>query len=256
MRIAFICLILALSARLSAQTAANWTANDCSGNSHELFSDLNSGKVAVIIWVMPCANCINEALSVQTEVQNALSGNPGKVVFYLVDDYANTNCTTLSSWCTTNGITDAIVMSSKTVSMNPYGAAGMPKVVIIGADQKVYYNKNAPAVDANGIKDGITAALAAPTGISENKQSNVLSSLAPNPSLGKTNLTISIAKSSDIKIEVVNVLGQLMTTIKQGQLSIGEHVFLINTSDWNDGTYFINIQEGNSMIQEKLIVAH
>jgi len=40
---------------LIAQTnATDFTANDCDGVSHHLFSELDNGKVVVIAWVMPC----------------------------------------------------------------------------------------------------------------------------------------------------------------------------------------------------------
>ena len=48
----------------SAQTTAtNFTANDCSGTPHTLFTELDAGKVVVIAFVMPCATCIAPTLS-------------------------------------------------------------------------------------------------------------------------------------------------------------------------------------------------
>ena len=39
-------------------TATDFTANDCGGTSHTLFTELNAGNVIVITWVMPCSSCI------------------------------------------------------------------------------------------------------------------------------------------------------------------------------------------------------
>src|SRR5688572_13116309 len=98
MRAVFLTLALAYFSIAGAQTATNWKVNDCSGISRELFQDLDGGKVVVVIWVMPCALCIDESLISQTEVQNALSTNPGRVVFYMADDNGNTDCTTMADW--------------------------------------------------------------------------------------------------------------------------------------------------------------
>src|SRR5690606_34972739 len=93
-------------------TATNFNCNDCEGENHDLFDELDAGHVVVIVWVMPCATCINGALSAQTEVQNALMKRPGEVKFFLVDDYATTSCKSLKTWCTQNSITEATVFSN------------------------------------------------------------------------------------------------------------------------------------------------
>ena len=36
-----------------SQTATDFTCNDCAGSSHNLFSELDGGKVVVLVWVMP-----------------------------------------------------------------------------------------------------------------------------------------------------------------------------------------------------------
>ena len=48
----------------------------------------DAGKVVVIAWPMPCGSCIAPCLSAYTEVQNYTSSYPGRVLYYLVDDYA------------------------------------------------------------------------------------------------------------------------------------------------------------------------
>jgi hypothetical protein len=253
----FACILVGMGMGVHAQTATNWTVTDCSGASHELFADLDAGKVAVIIWVMPCANCINKALETQTEVRNALAANAGKVVFYLADDIGNTNCSTMETWASQNAITDAIVITSKAVSMKPYGEAGMPKVLVAGgSEHKVFYNQNAPNITANGIRDGISAALAAPTGIEKNILQEMPVTLFPNPSGNSTRIKINVVKETKYKIDVVNVAGQVVSKITDGNLSAGAIEFTVDTSLLADGTYFISIDNGDKKIQEKLIVAH
>lgn len=248
---------LAFGASLMAQTAANWTVNDCSGNSHSLFTDLDAGKVAVIIWVMPCANCINGALSAQTEVQNALVSNPGKVVYYLADDNGNTNCTTLTNWASTNGVTSAIVISSNQVSMSPYGAAGMPKIVVVGGGaHTVFYNQNAPNITSTGIQNAITSALAAPTGLTEKQKNDFSFGVYPNPSNVASKISVNMIKEGKVTLEIHNELGQKVSEVYKGNLATGSHDFALNTLEFANGSYFVNFSDGEKTIQERLIINH
>src|SRR5688572_3528741 len=90
---------------LNAQTAPNFTAMDCLGNNHDLYTELNSGKIIVITWVMPCGSCVNGAQFAQGAVQSFSASNPNTVYHYVADDYANTSCGSLGSWCTSIGVT-------------------------------------------------------------------------------------------------------------------------------------------------------
>lgn len=51
-------IIVAFSTIIMAQEkATNFTCNDCSGVPHDLFNTLDSGKIVVMVWVMPCGAC-------------------------------------------------------------------------------------------------------------------------------------------------------------------------------------------------------
>src|SRR4051812_49233225 len=89
---------------LFAQTAPDFTAIDCDGTSHNLYSELNTGKVIVLNWVMPCSMCIGGSAGAYNTVQGYASSNPGVVLHYLLDDNGGTACSTLQSWAVTNSI--------------------------------------------------------------------------------------------------------------------------------------------------------
>lgn len=98
-------LLVSGSLATSAQTTAtDFTATDCSGNVHTLFSDLNSGKIVVMVWVMPCGSCISDAKAAYDAVQTFATSHPGKVLYYLADDFGDSNCATLTSWANSYGI--------------------------------------------------------------------------------------------------------------------------------------------------------
>src|ERR1035437_81122 len=126
-KIVLIALIGIITQAGIAQTAVNFSCKDCSNNSHDLFNELKAGKVVVITWVMPCGQCIGVASTVASTVSGLSNPN---VVFYLVDDYANTTCSTLNGWASTNSITTNANFSNAAIKMSDYGTDAMQKTVV------------------------------------------------------------------------------------------------------------------------------
>ena len=256
-------LLLSLSFAFSvtfatAQTASNFTTNDCSSISHDLFTELDAGKIIVITWVMPCGACISGGLAAQSAAQSFSTSNPGQVITYIADDYGNSTCATISSWCTTNGINPAAKFSATAVSMSPYGAAGMPKVIVLGGtSHTVYYNQNGSAATQPGIQNAISTAIAANvTTLKENSVSFSSLEIYPNPTNSSASLSLKLAKETKVKIEILNVLGQKVMDVNTGTLSEGNNTLNINTSELSNGNYFITCSNGNTTKTVKLIVVH
>ena len=123
-----------------AQTATDFTVDDCNGTSNNLYSELDAGNVIVLCWVMPCGPCATGAGYAQDAAQSFASSHPGIVKFYLVDDFANSDCSYLNGWAGSYQLYPESSFSNSIISMNDYGGPGMPKVVVIGPDKQVYYN--------------------------------------------------------------------------------------------------------------------
>ncbi len=237
-----------------AQTATNFTANDCSGNSHDLFSDLDSGKVIVICWVMPCSACVSGALTTYNIVQSYTSAYPGKVIMFLCDDYANTVCSSLNSWADSHGLSRAARFSNAAINMTDYGTTGMPKIVVLGGvDHAVLYNADY-TVDASSMQSAIEGAL---TTTSIHDIGGVVSAfnLFPNPSSTSTDIEFNLSKDADINIDLFNLQGELIHHIYNGGLSAGENNIPINVSSYAAGTYFVKLSEGNKSKILNLVVS-
>src|ERR1041385_2523437 len=142
--------LLAASLVGIAQTAVNFTCNDCNVTSHDLFAELDAGKVIVLCWVMPCGNCIAPSVTTHSVVSSYQSSNPNTVYMYLCDDYANSSCATLNSFKSSNGLMNAITFSDASINMADYGSTGMPKIVVVGGpNHTVFYNANNTVNSAN-----------------------------------------------------------------------------------------------------------
>jgi hypothetical protein len=101
----------------SQNNATDFTALDCDGVSHHLFSELDSGKVIVIAWVMPCVPCGSIALDAYTASLGYTNSNPGRLTFYLVDDFANTDCQSLFAWANNFGMGNCTRFSDPSIDM-------------------------------------------------------------------------------------------------------------------------------------------
>ncbi len=234
-----------------AQNATNFNCNDCSGINHDLFTELDAGKIIVICWVMPCGSCVGPALTTYNVVQSFENSHPDKVFYYLVDDYANTNCSSLGSWANSNGIAKSTLFSNSAIQMEDYGSPGMPKIVVVGdVDHAVFYNAN-NTVNATALQEAINTAInASLTEVTERLADFSNVEVYPNPSIANSTVVFFLEKSNDVKIEIIDQFGRKVSERSYANLSQGEQKVEVNTGDLSKGIYFVRLTTG---IQSKMI---
>lgn len=230
-------------AAFAQTTATNFTATDCSSVSHTLFTELDNGKVVVIVWVMPCSYCINDGISAYDAVQSFAVSNPGKVLYFLSDDFGNASCPALSSWANTNGISakNITIFPNVGIPLNEvdYGGSGMPHVVVIGgADHKIYLNIKNSSNDQTAIQNAITQALAATTATHESNTQLADIKIYPTIIKDKLNLDYTLSLASDVKIGITDVSGKEIKNLLVSKQVPGKHTMEINLDTVN-GIYFL-----------------
>ena len=225
-----------------AQTATNFTANDCNGTSHNLFTELNSGKVIVLCWVMPCASCVGPSLTTNNVVGSYTVSNPNRVFMYLCDDYANTNCSSLSSWANSNGISNALRFSNASINMNDYGTTGMPMIVVLGgANHTVFYTAT-NSVNATALQSAINSALNA-TGLQEENSNTSMLNIFPNPANNNAEINFTLKKPSPVNIELYTLEGKMIQKILTGNQSAGENKIQFSTNNYPAGMYLVKLSD-------------
>ncbi len=233
-----IALISAFTASNAQTTATDFTAPDCTSASHTLFTELNNGKVIVLVWVMPCAMCVDGAKAVSAAVQSYATSNPGKVMAYLSDDMGDQTCTDLNTWMTSNSVgTNFTVFGNagNKIDESNYGGSGMPHVVVLGgSDHKVYFNKKGTAAnDVNGLKSAINAAMI-PTGIN-NIANDITFAVVPNP----VNDQLTIQYGTAIRSVTITAMnGQL---IKEEAFNGGKMNPSVQLSGVAKGLYLVKV---------------
>jgi len=236
-------------------TATNFTVNDCAGVSHDLFTELDAGKVIVLDWVMPCASCISPSITAYNTAQSFSSSHPGRVLFYMADDYANSSCASLNTWATSNNMPNSTRFSNAAIKMMDYGSTGMPKLVVLGGtSHTVYYNAD-DSFNAAAIQTAITNAL---NSTSVPEQKNELSSVSvfPNPSNASASLSYVLSSAGDVQIDLFNLVGEKVKSVFSGKQAAGEQRTSIDSSKLSGGLYFIKLSAGRFEKTVMLSVAH
>jgi hypothetical protein len=232
-------------------TATDFTATDCSGDTHHLFSELDSAKVVILVWVMPCPVCSAPVKTAFDTAQSFGLAYPGRVEFYIVDDLGNTDCSTLENWVTLQGI-HCIAFSDSTIRTTDYGALGMPKTVVLGgANHAVYYVEN-NAVNGHALHNAIDSALTTVTGIDESNANNSQMILYPNP--GQNNISLSgEGLIGEVKFDIYNLVGEKITTINSQWIS--QKAININTSYLSNGFYFLKATQKSKVQTVKFCIS-
>ena len=250
--------VISLGNFLFAQnTATNFTTEDCNGVMHNLYDSLDAGNIIVIAWVMPCGPCATYAGYAYSAVQNFSLSHPDKVDFYLVDDYANTNCASLVNWGFSNSMPSNTTFSSNAISMLDYGSTGMPKVVVLGgADYTVYYNENDDKINLNAVEIAINNALANTTHINGLQKIEPLLSVFPNPTQsGFLNVTYKTQRTEKITLEILNYLGEVVFSLSN-QISNSDGLYnnVLDINDLSKGNYILKVEtSSNNMIYKFLV---
>lgn len=247
---------LIYSATYSQTTATDFTVNDCIGTSHNLFSELDAGKIVVIAWVMPCGGCASASLSAYNAVQSYANSNPGTVLFYLVDDYGNTSCSTLTSWGNSNSMPNATKFSNSAISMSNYGTAGMPKIVVLGGiNHSIAYNQNS-GVTTSGVQSVINNLLVSANVNEIENTNNFNVKVIPNPVKGNTSIEYTLDNASTVQIEIFSVTGELVYETKENNQVSGNHKLTIEeNSKLDNGMYLLKLTTNSKTESINFVVA-
>lgn len=93
---------------------------------------------------------------------------------------------------------------------------------------------------------------ASPLGMEDLEQQIGLS-IAPNPTIDKTSVTMSLPDASLVQLEIVDVLGRDVKKIFSQEMTNGTHRFDIDLSTYDPGVYFLRISVGKDMLMKKVV---
>ena len=247
-----------LSPGIVLSQATNFITDDCNGVQHSLFDSLDAGNVIVIAWVMPCGPCATYSITAYNATQTFVSSHPGRVHFYMVDDYANTSCVNLNNWANANGFPSSLIttFSSSDISMDGYGTHGMPKVVVLGGlDHAIYFNENDVAITKSGVELAINNALSAPMMINEEDNYARLIIHSNPVSNGILNFSLSnqVIKE-DLQIRIFNYLGQPVKSLNTSSILHEIGFNILDVSNLKNGLYYLDITSNSKTVTANFLI--
>lgn len=266
--------MLALSTAAMAQlvpgaTAPDFTFTDTKGNSHNLYAYLNSGKfVAIDVFATWCGPCYSYH---QTHVQNDLYkkyDEPGaktwKVFQIEADgstdaaDLDGTGDFTEGDWVA--GVDFPIIDPADGVALNnfldDFAIPGFPTLYLIGPNKKVYEMIDEAGGALPTVATWESAAkkyFGYAVGIDALSDNNPLT-IFPNPAKDAANFYFRLNNSSNVKLTITNVMGQVVAIGNFGTLFAGDQQLSYNISDLSAGLYFFTISAENSRSLTKRVV--
>lgn len=90
--------------------------------------------------------------------------------------------------------------------------------------------------------------------IGEEKVSNFSISAYPNPASDFINLNVELKEASSVTIEVVNMLGAVVSTLGTQNLASGTYYNELDLADLTDGVYFIKTTVNDAVEMTKIVV--
>lgn len=240
------------------QTAMQFSGLDCNSNAVDLYADLNAGKAVVLFYYMPnCGTCPPVAQKIQTMANNVMNTYPGMVKAYAFPFQNSTTCSYSMSWVTNNNLSLYAPMDSGAVQVAYYGGFGMPTVVLVGGtDHHVMFSTLSFATgDTTIMRDSILNLLN-PAGLAD--ANNLVSSvkLFPNPANQNLQLELNMDQPASLKIEIVNMIGEVVKEEYNGTAAPGLMNRKINTEGLSNGVYFLRVTADNKVQSYQFTVTH
>lgn len=212
-------------ASASAQTVAmDWTRTDCNGNTHTLFSELDSGYCIILEFVMvpsctPCYTAAGHLADIRDQLEAAY---PGRVRLYSIA-YNNTyTCSNMQTWESNHGLTPDAMFIQGSTEVSYYGGMGMPTIAVVGtANHSVFYKKQGfNTNDTANIRSALVQALSGgSTGTTELSAADFSISIAPNPASDNLTIALTAPNSGQVTVELMSVTGSKVSHVYAGPVS-------------------------------------
>lgn len=238
-------------------TAMDFNILDCNGNPHHLFDDLDAGKAVIIEFFMNnCTPCVTAGQKLEAMKTDLLTEYPGMIKSYAFGYNNSYTCTVVNNWVNNNGFT-SVPSDSGAAQVAHYGGMGMPTIVIVGGTSHSVLGS--PYI---GFSTSDTTTMAADirsffSSMAVNEASQPVSiNMFPNPANTEVKLSFTLKQSSEVKIDVVDITGRIVTEVMNERSINGEIAATINTSKIAQGTYMVRINANGVVSQQKLTVVH
>ncbi|MEO6902658.1 MAG: T9SS type A sorting domain-containing protein [Bacteroidia bacterium] len=255
------CYFLGVNQKAFAQNlptvARDFKMDDCNGQMHHLFSELDSGNVVIMeFFMLSCRPCIDAGHALDAMILPLKKSYGNKVRFYQLGFTPSYTCTKIKDWISTNGFANSVPFDSGDVQVAYYGGMGMPTVVIVGGkDHKILHNTQAFELkDTTVMSKTIHDFFAGTLGISKMTTNNSAISVFPNPATNNLTVSMNAEKSGMLSLTLMNIQGQEIMKLYHENVNAGAFSKSIPLPNIANGIYFIRGEMNQQNFTQKITV--
>lgn len=242
----------------NAQTVMDFHRNDCNGNMHHLFADLDAGNAVILeFFMLNCTPCVTAGSKLEMMKSDLLASYPGRVKSYAIGFTNAYTCTDIADWVSTNQFT-SMPMDSGYAMVTNYGGFGMPTVVILGGGTS-HAILGSPYIgftnsDTLTMAADVRAFLDTPTAIAQPVAQPALS-IFPQPADDRLQIDLQV-QAGDLQVSILDLTGQTVQTVYSGMHAAGSFSHTMSTTALPAGIYVLKLCQGNTHLSKRLVVAH
>ena len=112
--------------------------------------------------------------------------------------------------------------------------------LLIDAKTNEIYNANSVVLPAN------------PTAVKSLSNDKIEVAVYPNPAKNNATIQLNLTKSETVTVNVLSVMGQIVYTETFNNLPIGTQTINLNSENWSNGIYNVNITSNDGTVSRKL----
>ena len=204
---------MAAQISMAQSPAMDFTMNDCNGNMHNLFSELDQNRVIILeFFMLNCTPCITAGHEVEPLYNQLNSQYNNHLSFYHFGYDDTYTCQQISDWVTTNGF-NSTPFDSGAYQAAYYGGFGMPTIVVVaGSNHGVIYSSVGYTLgDSSFIHTSVINYFAAhPTGINP-----ITNELEFGITISSEHGVFHVFSNAEItKVEVISIEGKILKTFE------------------------------------------
>lgn len=245
-------LILLAGSNLKAQTITDdFTQDDCFGQSHNLYSELDSNYVVIMEFIMNCSSCIWAGQAIEEMADQLNSEFPGMIRFYQFAYNSTMTCADMLQFRSTNSFT-ATPFEENGHLMASYGGFGMPTIAVAaGSNHALLFSTVSflitdTAVISDEVRNFFTTLSTGETPKAENSFTAY-----PNPAGDLLTLNIPVRNQGNLLIELTDLNGKIVMEVYNGLADKGSFEKQVFTGLIPSGNYLVrSLINGESTIQQ------
>jgi len=259
--IAIIFLLLLVVVASKAQTTAlDFNRIDCNGNSHHLYSELDSNNVVIIeFFMLACASCIYAGQDIDAMHTRMELEFPGKVSFYHFGFDDAYSCLDIGNWVQSNGF-NSTPFDSGAYQVAYYGGMAMPTIVVVaGSSHEVLFLNNTgfSTSDTGLIANAIRSFYGVPiTGVGSESNSFPILELNPNPASEMLKFQLFVNGKTEIGIEIIDFNGKVVDELTTTGYQNGVFNQTLDISSLSNGIYFLKVSSNGTLETYKFTVVN